>query len=1354
MPSFFTQEFHGIAAGGLGKAVAAMVASGQLPPDQDLEDDISITSTIEEAYDSEEEFTVLRILAERSCQNHSYYLVEWEGWPLDEATWGPEEDFKDETLSEWEEIKKSTGRKTAVGFRVQDWKDALLESIRQRRDRHDRRNRKRISQGLMPTDFYDSRQHGLDTIEETMDEVMDPDDDQPPVEQSAACDDDGSSSSDDLTVLDTLRSSNQSRRQQTKPKQTTQDAARPRSKEVGAVSASSPKQKRASSDEAKSADAPQQRPVTKVSQPPAKLLKPSATAAKSDSAKSSGSLRKDTSSIHKKLLPARPLATQDMSASVLTRTAANRPTASVRSPEEIVNVFAGGKVRKPRKRLSEVVSDTTKEPQLLRLRLQNLAQKQLRDNEGTRAPSLQLPLRTNTPPSTRRSSAPDVSQSSVNVDREAEVQAPSTTRRSSLGSSLPTSSSVHEKQSVRKSVDSNDDQRPPKRARTVHFDIEPRAKDTEGYDEYESLFVEQDDSMPDVDQQVADPEPEQTEATSAPNSGPPTLPILSPVRKECRFGSGAAQSLGMNFVGVPAEETQASWAAHFRGENELIFSHSCMSRDFLDPVCPHGEELCRGYAEGVSMSEQLDGITNDIKIGALGLLCHLGEFYAILFSSRSEEWSQIQSRGCPKGDSVLGFVLFKSEPCLNPIMLAPFTYMTEKQSGSPAFSPEERIPTVDLVFRSTLSQLLPPVSQQAQETSFFLAFPPSAEQEAIFISQWLKSSTALCNVKSSLKPGDWSSFVDQNSGVVVIHEKAFSAIRSFPHLADMLHASKSNFLFWLFRRPLLSMERFPQMDPALRAISTELCPILRPGTAILVTPSFLVSQPRQAYNFFKWGFQNFSQTSQSYYPGKLVVCAGIEDYILGLAKEKAELCSKNRTAIKWDMEAYMKSWRLVRELMSESVEIADGRVVLAPDAIDGNDEQSLVNWFGWWSMEHIDQVRRFTVLGSSNQRHDRMTRLIRPGCFEHSIQCQKEAAHDDGRDQPQSFQLVYNDDGVAIGDFLMQVDEAARHMPFCPIAFHTSPVSYWHADMAWHFGDYTSKFHTYTVWFKKLTDFLAPRGKPEPKGRVNTFCGFFYTIEGAWDGHTHLGSGKSNSRRPWVAIFRPVDLHIKPWKSTELLLWDLKAHSKASADASLHVTDLIDAQQALVQMVKAQSRIHVLPLSRVWLGGIPAGDSADQNAHPLDITLDWLSKVRDNVRQRVPLPAAKLREQGWKQVQASEMSKGPPTQTLTRAEVEDMEMKDAGLTDDEVEVATKKTIFHPPSVPGKHPGARGSRNLLYAWAEAKLKAGERGKCEYTFQPTTQWYREQLQEGRGFRHIQVSSWEPVFERYAIDDPKKV
>ena len=101
-----------------------------------------------------------------------------------------------------------------------------------------------------------------------------------------------------------------------------------------------------------------------------------------------------------------------------------------------------------------------------------------------------------------------------------------------------------------------------------------------------------------------------------------------------------------------------------------------------------------------------------------------------------------------------------------------------------------------------------------------------------------------------------------------------------------------------------------------------------------------------------------------------------------------------------------------------------------------------------------------------------------------------------------------------------------------------------------------------------------------------------------------------------------------------------------------------------------------------------------------------------------------------------------------------MEMKDAGLTDDEVEVATKKTIFHPPSVPGKHPGARGSRNLLYAWAEAKLKAGERGKCEYTFQPTTQWYREQLQEGRGFRHIQVSSWEPVFERYAIDDPKKV
>ncbi|UNI16190.1 hypothetical protein JDV02_002651 [Purpureocillium takamizusanense] len=1333
-----------------------MATSEQLSLHQDLDDDISVASTLEETFDPDEDYGLLRILAERSFQEETLYLVEWEGCPLHDATWEPEENFQSVTLSEWEDIKKSTRRRTAVGFRVQEWKDAVLEAIRQKRERHNRRNRKRELLGLPQTDTNTSRQGELDYIESTMVEAIDPDDDQLPIEQSAADNDDSSGSDDGMTMLDKLRSSSQVERRQPRTKPTTLDIAPARSKNerVANVSASRGKPD-SSSDKAKSAGGNQRKLETKFPLSPKRVLRSSAPAVKSNVAKSPGIRSKNTFDKHQELMPSWPIVTSGLPAVESTRATENRPKPSAQSPEEGLNVFAGGKVRRARKRLSEAVSDATKKPRLFSLRHQNLAQKQLRDNEGIRAPSLQLPLRSDTAPSTRRSSAPDVSLFNVNTDRDAEVHVGNTTRRTSLGPSLQTSDERSAGNSVAFSQDRRDIQ---KRSRAVRFDDEPQVKDFESLDEHESLFVEQDTPMLDVDTQVADPGPEQVEAKYVPSPGPPTLPSLPPIRKECRFGSEGAQPLGMNFVGVPSEETQASWAAHFRNNNELIFTHSCTSRDFLNPAYSRSEELCRGYAEGVPGSDPLDGITNDIRIGALGHLCYLGDYYVIVFSSRSEEWSPMQNRETPRGDSVLSFVLFKSQPLLNPDMLAPITYSTEKRPESSAFSPEERIPIIDLVFRTTLNLLSPPTSQHVQETSsspsFFLAFPPSAEQEALFMSQLLKSSAATCDVKSSLKPGDWSAFVEQKQGTVVIHETAFEAIRSFPHLSDVLHASKSNFTFWLFRRPLLSTERFPQMVPALRAISAELRPILRPGTAILVTPSFLVSQPQQAYNFFKWGFQNFSQTSQTYYPGKLVLCAGIEDYILDLAMERAELYSKqqrNQHVARRELDARMKTQRLVQQLMSESSEVADSRVVFAPDTIDGNDEQSLVNWFGWWSMEHMDELRRFSVLGSSNQRQDRMTRLIRPGRFEAEIQIQaEEEAHDDDRDQPPALKLVFNDDGVAIGDFLTQLDEEARQMEYCPMAFYTSPVSYWNVNMAFHFGDYTSDFHSYEKWFKILTDFLAPRGRLEPKGRVNSFCGFFYTIEESWDDQTRPKSGRTTNRRPWAAIYRPVDLHIRPWRYMELLIWDVKAHDKAFASASLHVTDLIEAQQVLVRMVQAQCRSRVLPLSRVWLGGNSTGQSAGQYTHPLDMTLDWLRKLRGNIKYWAPLPLPKLREQGWKQVQASETPNESPSQNSMPA---DVEMKDADQIGDEGAVK-QTTIFLPPPAPGKHPGAHGSGNRLYAWAEAKLKAGERGRCEYTFTPTMQWYREQLQEGRGFRHIQVSSWEPVFERYAIDDPKKV
>ncbi|KAJ6440814.1 chromo domain-containing protein [Purpureocillium lavendulum] len=1332
-----------------------MATSTQFSTDQEMKDDVSITSTIDEMHDSEEEFTVTRLLAERSLKNRTHYLVDWEGWPLDEATWEPEEAFSAETIAEWEATKRSTGTKTAVGFRLRDWEDAVRESIRQKRARHDRRNLKRLAQGLETTDFSDEREELLMAVCKSIDDDTDPDDDgshadQPAVRHEAVTDVD-----DDMTVLDTLRSSSHDRRQQSIAQKTSMDASPLGPKYISSLAAVGPKSASTRTETASCPAGAERSLTAKLFAASGKPNKPSAPTSIGISG-TKPETQRNSAVNNSRSNAAQPGPSSQMHGSLSTRIPPSRPDLSAKSPRETVNVFVGGKVGKRRRKLSEVVLDPTKEPRLLKARHQNLAQKQLRDNEGTRAPNFPLPFRRNPSPTSRRNSAPDASHLSANAHKEVAQEAGGSVRRSSMGSNLLLRSGVDEEDLKEKAVDSRQGQRNlQKKGRTVRFGDPPEVEDYEVPAENESLFVEQDIAMLDLDQEGTGIIPERiAPMDNSSSTDPSPNNSLSTVRKSCRFGSDTAQPLVVDFIGVPSDETQNPWAAHFRHQDQLVFTHSCTARDFLHSESSRSDELCRGHAVGVSDPRQLHRVSTHVESGALALLCHSGEYYILVFSLKSDEWSTLRNSEALTGDAALNFVLFRSAPLFHQTMLAPVAFMPIEQVAVSEPRAHERIPMFDLVFGSMLDKLLPPVSQRPQNVSFFLAFPPSAEQEALLMVQWLQLAIPGCEIKSSMKPGDWSAFIAPKHGVVVIHEKVFWAIRSFPHISDILHASKSNFSFWLFRRPLLSMERFSQPDPALSEVSAELCPILRPGTAILVTPSFLVSQPEQAYNFFKWCFQIFSHTSQSYYPGNLAVCADFEDFVLDLAMEKAETYSRrqkpSRHVAERDIEARMKTWRLVRELLAESSEGGDSRVVLAPDTIDGNDEQSLVNWFGWWTMTHMDQLRKFSVLGSSYQRPERMTRLIRPGRFEFQVQNQRRQARDDVPEKPPPLRLIYSDDGVAIRDFLFNLNEQARSTAFCPVAVYTYPVSYWHGDMAFHFGDYNSDFDSYSNWFKVLGDFL---GSPEAKGRVNTFSGLFYTIEASWRANdARPEKGRAAHRRPWAVVYRPVDLHRKPWKSMELLIWDYTAKHKTSSDA-VRLTDLIDAQQELVQMVKNQSvEKDLLPLSRVWLGSTLAGELRSGLMHSLDITLDWLSKVCGDTKNWMPLPAAILKAQGWKQVSAAETQMDPAPQHLMPTEAMAVDIVNGDASDDEGEAAATTTIFQPPSGAGRH-SENGSKNLLYAWAEAKLKTGQRGKSEYTFQPTMQWYQEQLRDGRGFHHIQVSSWEPLFERYAIVDPKR-
>ncbi|OJD11626.1 hypothetical protein AJ78_07639 [Emergomyces pasteurianus Ep9510] len=110
------------------------------------DDDISITSTV--GSEPQSEYEVEAILAQKILSNGEVYLVKWAGYPLERATWEPEESFCDpNTLVEWKN-KTASGEHGLLDVDVDDLARRIEEIEAAKFDRHRRRRAKRIRLGI------------------------------------------------------------------------------------------------------------------------------------------------------------------------------------------------------------------------------------------------------------------------------------------------------------------------------------------------------------------------------------------------------------------------------------------------------------------------------------------------------------------------------------------------------------------------------------------------------------------------------------------------------------------------------------------------------------------------------------------------------------------------------------------------------------------------------------------------------------------------------------------------------------------------------------------------------------------------------------------------------------------------------------------------------------------------------------------------------------------------------------------------------------------------------------------------------------------------------------------------------
>ncbi|WYZ37559.1 hypothetical protein EsH8_II_001065 [Colletotrichum jinshuiense] len=1345
------------------EASELFVTGGGGPADEDA---ISINSTLASEQDSDEEWLVEGIRYQIHADGKDKYLVEWTGYRIEQATWEPEENVTRELLQEWRDTQKRQARGEEEPFDIAAWQESVDKDQAAKYERHRKRNVQRKRQGQQlklwegetTADYYLSDE---DVGQDDFNAVLPP---PKPVEWQA-----DSALSDENEPKTSLK------------QVTVERPHSPRKRTPVAESVGSPTQKST--------------PVHIPQQPSQSFSAPSTANGQQGTAKQRA-MNKPIKKTSVDRTPATTAPSRGIHKAKKTAVSSRTMARSQHSGSGI-NVFAAGKQIRQRRQLVHNVADPTKDPSMFAShRLRRKVELQSRE-KGDQAPAI-LPTKLfsisrgpppGSNPSTSSAAPRSASKRSVDGFVTRSASESSATASEKTDSTLPPN--LEQQQPTRPTV---------KKRKSVQFADFPLV------DEPESMELDSPPASrprrllsPPVGPQPIQP----AQPHPQPQQPQPILRKLSiaeyqsrslgqSIEKHVILGPSQTKDVEMTFENV--RNDSEVWHSDFVGQEALHFTRSFTARTFaLQKGTVVERNLSNGSVRPKMADDQvaIDRAAERLRLGSFGVACFHDEFLVIIYPARCEDWKNVMTEieATSPATVALKYVIFKPHP----IATRP---LPVRKVASPK-STDPRATVLQDLLRLDYHRLVPPGVRDTRH-NFYLAFPPSRKTLLDALSEWLHVENPKCRVFSTKTAGDWSAFTDPKiveQGVVIVHEAAADTLRRFPGLLKLLlHNKSAAYVFWCIGE---SLQKYP-MYPSIRSMHhgtdpgiLELTRFFPHGNAILVTPSFLVSEPRRALQLFEWYRRTYQKPNNNQ---KIVAAAGICEYLRELAFDRSNQRNdllaegdrtrrrpnpaREETACKAglgreDCAARFETWAIVDDLRpSLSTNIMPDEqlepIIFADGCIDANDEQSLVNWFGYWSQTRFDQFRKFHVLGtddSSDNSHFIKVDDIPmyppgagrdPGAEAEVVTHTSDPAEKalDSPHQPQSngSKRLMSLAAQSFISELMTMSKTFEGPRICPFGkVFGFPVSYFEdiADTADSFGDFHREFATFERWLNFSWPFFSiyqPNyGAPEEVGRgptvFNTYFAFFYTSYGD-------SQSQQYGRHPWLAIWRVHAPHLK-WKGTELLIWDIAAKERYPTGSQLYESHLVPAQQHLVQLVreKSKKKHRGLPLLQVWFGGFEPEPT--KYTLPIDVTLTNLEAMVMDTKKHLPALENLLPVRGFQRVYPGAPPAAKESHTTNKMEVDPIGRHQNHGSD-------SKIIFHPPQA---YKPTRPSKceNLFYKWAMSlNRKDPHRKAYPYSFPPTVEWYSEQqIAENRHFEHINVSSWQRVFElvRIPTDDMRK-
>lgn len=589
--------------------------------------------------------------------------------------------------------------------------------------------------------------------------------------------------------------------------------------------------------------------------------------------------------------------------------------------------------------------------------------------------------------------------------------------------------------------------------------------------------------------------------------------------------------------------------------------------------------------------------------------------------------------------------------------------------------------------------------------------------------------------------------------------------------------NKRYYTFWNLATGQCNPPKFPSDSYAsIEPGTLQLTRMFPQGRAFLITPSLALSDPVRLHKFLDW------YKSYCYNPHYIIVaCADFPNYLkevtLEKEKERREMCLayKDSTRLEvsladsglteGDLEARFKCWQTLKEITDslgdEETTEEIRKVQWITDFIDPNDEQSLVNWFCWWSTQKCDQYRKFTVLGSSNSRIRAAYRHIEiPAYTKETVsdpdialareerQRREREAREAGevtkdikgsgqgapptpvfRPQPRFQSEIFKSDRPGhIRHWITSLFNEPRIESWLRV--HAKAVSWLNVSMADHFDDPRCEFDTFKNWFGRTPPFT--RG-------VNTWYGLFYTIDKDWDPQA---PASIYGRHPWIAIFRPINPHFwGKYAAMELFIWDLSANARQLSHGNSSV--LLDMQRRLVNLVREETHLRnpKFTLQEVYIGSKTDVEYGPGD-NPLEITYKKLREMVINGSKWLPPFENLLRDQGWNSIPKSEWERGMAVENPNPSPVTQQQQGKPTPTHSNDKNKVQRSIWHAPRPKTKGGESKCVNHLYEAAVKARMSNESADTMRYQYRSTPDWYHDMKVEGRDSSHVNVDSTDKI------------